>query len=152
MIDYKTFIKSGIDPNCGISEFLLNSEITPFYKYLSNDRIKILEKEYTNPRLYYYKLKIWDSIILLFNRQKLLKNIIIRDRHINFEDYYIGMKFEEAMRLNTSFYNVDDDEDSIFHVLFKGIKFNLDMDLDDKPFISSIEVFDFNNREEHIKS
>ena len=147
MIDYKKFLKSKIDPNCGISEFILDSDISLFYEYLSNDKIKILEKEYNNPRINYYQLKIWDSIILIFNHQKLLKSIIIKNSHINFEDYYIGMKFEEAMSRTTSFYNVDDDEDSIFHVLFKGIKFNLDVDLHDKLYIGSIEIFDFTNRE-----
>ena len=69
MIDYKKFLKSKIDPNCGISEFILDSDISLFYEYLSNDKIRILEKEYNNPRINYYQLKIWDSVILIFNHQ-----------------------------------------------------------------------------------
>ncbi|NUY81912.1 hypothetical protein HUK80_13490 [Flavobacterium sp. MAH-1] len=142
MIDYKAFLKSTINPNHGISEFTLDSEIFQYYGYLNEKKIESLEKEYVNQSIQYYELEIWASLLLLFNQRKLLKHIIIKDKNIVFENYYIGMTFDEAMRLPVSVYDINDDEDSIFHSLYKGIKFNLDLNVKDELFIGSIEVFD----------
>jgi hypothetical protein len=149
MIDYQTFLSSEIDPTYGLSEFVLNSEIFKFYEYLNPRELEYLEREYLDKAMPYYQLNIWNALILIFDRQKLLKYIIIKDNHIAFERYYIGMEFDEAMKLPTSVYNINGDEDSIYHSSHKRIKFNLDIGFNNKLFISSIEVFDFTHKEKY---
>lgn len=141
MINYKEFINSKIIPNYGIDIFILQKNISTYTCNLEeNVRLK-LEKEF-NKKINYFKLNFFsDNLILIFDgKMRNLSNIIINDKNLLFEAYYIGMTLEDALKIKTSIYDSNNDEDSIYHHS-KGIKFNLNYSSNNDLIIKSIEIF-----------